>query len=201
MKVMRKHLILIVTTALLLTVARGGPGENNFNFIALRGEPVVSALSAIIVDERTGKVLWSKNPDAPRYPASTTKIMTAMLLIELCRPNEFITAPADVEKVTEASLNLKPGEKISVKDMVYALMIRSANDGAYSVARHISGSVESFAELMNSRAFELGCTGTSLKNPHGLNNKDHVTTARDLAIMARAAMKYPEFRQAVNSRK
>lgn len=165
------------------------------------GDPVVSAASAIVIDAETGKVLWSKDPDTPRYPASTTKIMTALLMIERCKPADVIVAPKDVDTVKEASMNLKPGEKITVGDMLYAVMLRSANDGCYAVARHIGGSVEGFSKLMNERARQLGCANTNFNNPNGLNDPDHTTTARDLAIIAREAMKRPEFRAVAKAQK
>ncbi|HWA83482.1 MAG TPA: D-alanyl-D-alanine carboxypeptidase family protein [Fimbriimonadaceae bacterium] len=167
---------------------------------ALAGAQVqVSAESAIIIDAESGKVLWQKNADVSRFPASTTKIMTALLLIEHCTPDEVITAPPDIEKVGDASMHLKPGEKITAGDMLYALMLRSANDGCVAVADHISGSVAKFADLMNARAKELGCTNTHFHNPNGLNDDLHTTTAHDLALIARAAMRYPAFEQAVRT--
>lgn len=161
--------------------------------------PVVSALSAIIVDDKTGKVLWSKDSDTPRFPASTTKIMTGLLLAERCKPDDIIVAPEDVQTVTESSMHLKPGERVRARDMLYALMLRSANDGCYAVAMHISGSVEKFAALMNARAKEMGCLHTHFHNSNGLNDPQHTISARDLACIARTAMKNPWFRETVGT--
>lgn len=161
----------------------------------------VSAKTAIVIDASSGKVLWGKNPDSSMYPASTTKIMTGLLLVEHCKPTDVITAPADIETVKESSMHLKPGEKVTAHDMLYAIMLRSANDGCYAIAKHISGSVEAFAKLMNERARQVGCTNTHFHNPNGLNDLDHTTTAHDLALMARAAMMYPEFREVVRTYK
>jgi D-alanyl-D-alanine carboxypeptidase (penicillin-binding protein 5/6) len=161
----------------------------------------VSAESATVIDAESGKILWQKNPDVSRFPASTTKIMTAMLLLEHCTPDEIITAPADIDKVTDASMHLKPGEKISAEDMLYALMLRSANDGCVAVAIHIAGSVPKFVDMMNQRAKELGCTNTHFNNPNGLNDDKHTTTAHDLSVIARAAMRYPAFAAAVRTYK
>jgi D-alanyl-D-alanine carboxypeptidase (penicillin-binding protein 5/6) len=161
----------------------------------------VSSESATVIDAASGKVLWSRNGDEELYPASTTKIMTALLLMEHCTPDEVIVAPGDVQKVREASMNLKPGERVRAKDMLYALMLRSANDGCYAVACHISGSVPAFADLMNQRAKELGCTHTHFNNPNGLNDPLHYTTAHDLALIARKAMEYPQFRDIVKTEK
>jgi D-alanyl-D-alanine carboxypeptidase (penicillin-binding protein 5/6) len=98
-------------------------------------------------------------------------------------------------------MHLKPGERITVRDMLYAIMLRSANDGCYAVAKHISGSVEAFSKLMNERARQVGCTRTHFHNPNGLNDPDHTTTAHDLALIARAAMMHPEFREVVKTYK
>lgn len=161
----------------------------------------VSAPSAIVIDATSGKVLWQKDADESRFPASTTKIMTALLLIEHCLPDDVITAPADVEKVKEASMHLKPGEKVTVRNMLYAMMLRSANDGCYAVAMHIAGSVEAFAKMMNDRAKQIGCTNTHFHNPNGLNDPQHTTTAHDLALIGREAMRYPIFREVVKTYK
>lgn len=163
--------------------------------------PVVTAQSAIVIDELSGRVLWEKNANVVRFPASTTKILTALLLLEHTLPSDVITAPKDVDKVGQASLHLKPGEKVTAQDMLYALMLRSANDACYAVARHISGTQEAFAAKMNARAREIGATKTNFVNPHGLNDPKHVTTAHDLALIAREAMKHPEFREVARTRK
>jgi serine-type D-Ala-D-Ala carboxypeptidase (penicillin-binding protein 5/6) len=161
----------------------------------------VTAKSAIIVDAESGKVLWQKDPFTPRYPASTTKIMTALLLVEHCQPADWIVGPKGVDKVEPSSMNMRVGEKVSARGMLYALMLRSANDGCVAVAHHISGSVPAFAKLMNQRAKEIGCLNTNFNNPNGLNDKKHTTTAFDLALMAREAMKYEDFRLAVRTQK
>ena len=161
----------------------------------------VSAKSAIAIDASSGKVLWDKDADTSMFPASTTKIMTGLLLVERCKATDVIVAPADIEKIKEASMHLKPGEKVSAHDMLYAMMLRSANDGCYAVATHISGSVEAFAKLMNERAKQIGCTHTHFHNPNGLNDPEHTTSAHDLAMIAAEAMKYKEFRDAVKTYK
>lgn len=161
----------------------------------------VTADSAIIIDAQSGKVLWGKDQETPRYPASTTKIMTAMLLIEHCTPDEVITAPAECEKVEGASLHLKAGEQITAGEMLYGLLLRSANDACVAVADHISGSVPAFVQLMNQRAKQIGCKNTHFDNPNGLNDDAHTISAYDLALIAREAMKYPAFRDVVSIRR
>ena len=116
----------------------------------------LGAKSAIIVEASTGIPVFEKDADAKRFPASTTKIMTALLLLERTRPSEVIFAPEDVETVTGSSLHLKPFEAVTAHDLLFALMVRSANDGAYAIARHVPGSVEKFAELRNEKAKALG---------------------------------------------
>ena len=167
--------------------------------LALGKGPDVTAASAIVMDADSGKVLFQKNANVPRFPASTTKVMTSLLLVEKVLPEEQIVAPSDVESITGSKMHLKPGEKVPAKDMLYALMLRSANDGCYAVALHIAGSVPAFAKLMNQRAQEIGCTHTNFHNPNGLNDPQHLTTAHDLALIAREAMKYPEFQDAVKT--
>ena len=159
----------------------------------------VTAKSAIIVDEETGQILFEKAAHTPRYPASTTKIMTGMLLLEHCQPSEWIVAPKGVDKIERSSMNLRVGEKVSARGMLYAIMLRSANDGCVAIAHHISGSVPEFSKLMNKRAREIGCLNTTFNNPNGLNDKKHLTTAYDLSLMAREAMKYAEFREVVKT--
>lgn len=157
----------------------------------------VSAKSAVILDAESGEVLWAKDAETPRYPASTTKIMTALLLIEHAKPDDVIVAPADIESVKESSMHLKPGERVTAHDMLYALLLRSANDGCVAVADHVAGSVPAFAAMMNARARELGCTHTHFDNPNGLNDTKHTISAHDLALIAREAMRHPEFREVV----
>ncbi len=157
----------------------------------------VAAPSAVIIDAESGEVLWSKDSDHARFPASTTKIMTALLLIEKCDPDDIITAPKGIETVKESSMHLVAGETVTARDMLYALLLRSANDGCVAVADHISGSVPEFVSLMNQRARQLGCTNTHFDNPNGLNDNVHTISAHDLAIIAREAMSHPEFADVV----
>ncbi|MBW7927852.1 MAG: D-alanyl-D-alanine carboxypeptidase [Fimbriimonadaceae bacterium] len=155
--------------------------------------PTVTALSAIAMDAETGRVLFEKDADAIRYPASTTKVMTALLMIERLDHQKWYAAPKEVETVTGSSLYMKPGERLRGYDLIQAVMLRSANDAAVTGAVHISGSVEKFCQLMNERAKALGCENTHFNNPHGLNDDLHTTTARDLALITREAIKNPLF--------
>lgn len=161
----------------------------------------VSAVSYVAVDEESGVVLFEHDAGAKRFPASTTKIMTALILLEKCKLDDTVKAPEDCEFVGESSMHLEPGEKIKVKDLLYCILLRSANDGCQIAAIHVSGSEVKFAALMNARARQLGCTDTHFTNPHGLHDPNHYTTARDLALIAREAMKWDEFRTIVGTYK
>ena len=191
---------LTLPTALLLLcplAGAAGPKPAPLPLLPLPG--ALGAKSAIAIDAASGKVLWSKSPDVPRYPASTTKIMTGLLLAERCAPDDVIIAPWDVALVKESSMHLRPKERLTARDMLAALMLRSANDGCYAVAVHLAGSVPKFSDMMNARAREIGCTGTHFHNPNGLNDPQHFTTAHDLALIGREAMRNPLFAKTVGT--
>ena len=163
--------------------------------------PEVSAKAAILMDAESGTVIFERSAHALRQPASTTKIMTGLLALEKIPAGTMISAPGDIEKVGESSLHLKPGETLTREDALFALLLRSANDMAHTLAVHIAGSDAAFAKLMNERAAAIGCKNTSFVNPHGLPNDKHLTTAYDLALIAREAMKNDFFRKIVGTHK
>jgi D-alanyl-D-alanine carboxypeptidase (penicillin-binding protein 5/6) len=166
----------------------------------LSKDPIISAPSSILIDADTGQVLWEKNADVRRYPASTTKILTGLLLAESTQPEDVITCTnKSITQIEPSSLHIKPWEKFTSKDLLYGVMLRSGNDGAVVIAEHVSGSVPKFAERMNARARELGATSSNFVNPNGLPDPDHYTTARDLAIIARGALENPRFADAVGT--
>ncbi len=173
-----------------------------FNPKDLSKVPVISGPSAILIDADTGQVLWEKNADVRRAPASTTKIMTGLLLVERTQPTDIITCmDPNITRIEESSLHIKPWEKFTSKDLMYGLMLRSANDGAVVIAQHLAGSVPAFAQMMNERARQCGATNTNFVNPNGLPSKEHYTTARDLSLIAREALKNPRFEDAVGTPK
>jgi len=166
------------------------------------GAPLaVQAKSAIILDAATRAVLWEKDADALRYPASTTKIVTALVAFDHTKPEDRIKAPEDTETITGSSLHLRPGESLSAEEMLWSAMLRSANDACHAIAVHIAGSEQAFVVLMNEKAARLGAKNTHFCNPHGLPNRAHVTTARDLALIAASAMEIPEFQAMVKARR
>ena len=164
--------------------------------------PTVNAPVALLIDMGTGKVLYDKNSHERRYPASTTKIMTAILTLENCNLTDIAKVSYDAifsvpSGYTNANLQLD--EELSVEDLLYALLIPSANDAANVLAEHIGGSIESFASMMNSKALELGCTDTNFVNPNGVHDENHYSTAYDLALMGRYAMQNDIFRKIVTT--
>ncbi|MDR3404503.1 MAG: D-alanyl-D-alanine carboxypeptidase [Chthoniobacter sp.] len=164
------------------------------------GELQLDAWGAIVLDALTGKVLYEKNADAPQYPASTTKIMTALLVIEEGNLDQEVVCDLEDSKVGESSLELKPGQHYTRRQMLYGLMLKSANDVAHALGRDNAGSIEAFADKMTRRAKELGAQNTHFANPNGLHDPSHYTTPHDLALIARAAMQQPFFRQVVGTR-
>lgn len=156
--------------------------------------PVVAAEGAVLLDCRTGQVLFGKNEDTQFYPASITKVMTALLTIENCSLQDTVTFSQAATTNLESgavTLDLTAGDQLTVEQCLYALLLKSANEVANGLAEHISGSVSAFADKMNARAAQLGCTGTHFANPNGLNNAAHLTTPHDMALIARAAYADP----------
>lgn len=155
--------------------------------------PEVNGDGAIVMDATTGEVLYSKNPDTKYPPASTTKTLTALITLEKCNLNDVVTVSNIPPYVEGSKIGLFPGEQITVWNLLNGLLIESGNDCAEALAEHISGSIGNFAELMNRRATELGCTETHFVNPHGLYDDNHRTSPRDLTIILRELIKHPEF--------
>ncbi|MBT9774990.1 D-alanyl-D-alanine carboxypeptidase [Clostridium sp. MCC353] len=157
-------------------------------------EPVVAAEGAVLLNAGTGEVLFEKNGNTRFYPASITKLMTALLTLENCGLTDTVTFSSTATTNMEAgsvSLKITEGDKLSVKDCLYGLLLKSANEIGNGLAEHIAGSNKNFADMMNSRAKALGCTNTNFANPHGLNNSNHYTTPYDMALIAREAFKNP----------
>src|SRR5580692_2901126 len=163
------------------------------------GAPNIVAQSAAVIDSYTGEFLFVKNENALEYPASSTKILTALLVIEAGDLDKSVTVDLSDTKVEPSNLELKPGEQYTRRQLLYGLMLKSANDVALALARDNAGSVQAFADKMNLRARELGALSSNFENPHGLHNKNHYTTPHDLALIATAAMQQPLFRRIVST--
>ena len=155
----------------------------------------ISSEAAILMDASTGQVLFQKNMNEIMYPASITKIMTGLLVMESCDSCEMVTVTETAVDLPAGSsyIALTPGERLSVKDAMYALMLPSANDAANALAEHVSGSQSAFSDLMTRRAREIGARNTSFTNAHGLPDKNHMTTAYDMALITREALKNEAF--------
>lgn len=158
----------------------------------------IQAESGIVIDADTGTVLWGHNIHNQYFPASITKIMTALIVIENCDLNEIVTFSHNAVFNVEAgssNAGINEGDQLSVKDCLYALLLKSANEAANALAEHVADSTEAFADLMNEKAKELGCTDTHFANPSGLNNPEHYTSTYDMALIARAAFLNPTFEE------
>lgn len=160
----------------------------------------VSAQKAILVDGNTGRVLYEKNADSRSLIASTTKIMTALVVCEQCNVLDRMRIPKEAVGIEGSSMYLQEGEVLTVQDLLYGMMLHSGNDAATALAIYCGGTVEGFAELMNDKAQVLGMTGSHFTNPHGLDAPEHYSTARDLAILATEAMKNPVFATTVSAK-
>ena len=164
-------------------------------------EVATSAKACIIIDEASGRVLLSHNAETPLPMASTTKVMTALLAIERGNLGDPVTCSRNAFGVPGTSIYLSQGETLSLRDMLYGLMLASGNDAAVAIAEHIGGTAEEFCRMMTARAAELGCQNTVFLTPHGLPCDGHYTTAHDLALIARQAMTQPLFREIVSTRR
>jgi serine-type D-Ala-D-Ala carboxypeptidase (penicillin-binding protein 5/6) len=169
------------------------------NRVGGQQDPSVVAESAALLDTFTGEFLYTKNEDAREYPASATKILTALIVIEAGDLDKMVKVELPDTKVEPSSLDLKAGEQYPRRQLLYGLLLKSANDVALALARDDAGSVEAFVEKMNRRAVELGAASSHFTNPHGLHDPDHYTTAHDLAVIARAAMQQPFLREIVST--
>lgn len=160
--------------------------------------PDTYSSACLLMEESTGKILYSKNANSIMYPASTTKIMTAILTLENCKLSD--TAVVSHNAVFSipsgySTASLVEGEVLTIEQLLNVLLIPSANDAAVVLAEHIAGSVEAFSDMMNSKAVELGCLNTHFVNPNGIHNENHYSTAYDLALIGKYAMQFPTFKE------
>ncbi|MBV7507186.1 D-alanyl-D-alanine carboxypeptidase [Bacillus sp. sid0103] len=161
----------------------------------------VSAASAVLIEQKSGRILYEKDAHTKRRIASITKIMTAKLAIESGKMNQYVKVSEQATRAEGSSVYLKPGEKIKLKDLVYGLMLRSGNDTAVAIAEYVGGSVEGFVYLMNQKAKEIGMLNTHFSNPHGLDDhEEHYSTAYDMAILMRYAMQDKTFKKISGTR-
>ncbi|GAB1476046.1 D-alanyl-D-alanine carboxypeptidase family protein [Bacillota bacterium] len=188
---MRKTISLIIIIIIMLVNSSG------FSY----GAPELQLIgqSAILIDATTGKILYEKNSHVQHYPASTTKIMTGILALENLKLTDKVDIDAETPFTEGSRIYLLEGEDVTVEDVMFGMMLESANDSAVALAKKISGSVEEFAVLMNKKAQEMGALDTNFVNPNGLHDDTHLSTAYDLAMMAKYAMKNSAFRDFVST--
>ncbi|MGB9802564.1 D-alanyl-D-alanine carboxypeptidase family protein [Desulfofundulus sp.] len=163
-------------------------------------QPQTLAKAALLMDARNGQVLYQKSATLPMYPASTTKILTAIIALEHSRLDDVVTVPREATLVEGSSIGLQEGERLTMEDLLYALLLSSANDAAVAIADHVAGSVPAFAALMNQKARSIGARASNFQNPSGLPDPRHYTTAYDMALITRYAMQNPTFRAIVSTR-
>lgn len=157
----------------------------------------VSARYACVIDAQTGRVLYEKNAYDRHSMASTTKIMTALLALENTKENEIVTVSKNAAGTEGSSIYLSAGEKLKMETLIYGLMLNSGNDAAIAIAEHVGGNVDTFAQMMTDRAHALGAKNTQFKNPNGLDEEGHYTTAYDLVLITRTALLNPRFSEIV----
>ena len=170
-------------------------------FTSTISEPTTFSDACLLMEQSTGAILYSKNADSKMYPASTTKIMTAILTLENCKLTDTAIASHNAifsVPVGYSHANIQEGEELTVEQLLNVLLIPSANDAAFVLAEHIAGSVDAFSEMMNNKAKELGCTNTHFVNPNGIHDENHYSTAHDMALIGKYAMQFETFRNIVS---
>lgn len=176
--------------------------ENCINEVAknISGEPTINSRKAIVYDRKSKRILYGKNEKVKCAMASTTKIMTATVVLENAKLSDEVTISAKAGGTGGSRLGLKKGDKITLNDLLYGLMLRSGNDAAVAIAEHVGGSVKGFADMMNKKAQELGLNDTNFVTPHGLDNSKHYTTAFELAKLTDYALQNEKFAQIVGTK-
>ncbi|MEW5922079.1 MAG: D-alanyl-D-alanine carboxypeptidase family protein [Bacillota bacterium] len=159
----------------------------------------ISAEAAVLLDWNSGRILYARKPHLPKPMASTTKIMTAILALEMGTLDELVVTSPRAASTGGSSIWLEEGEEKTLEELLYGLMLRSGNDAAVAIAEHIAGKENSFAEIMTRRARDLGARNTSFRNPHGLHHEEHYTTAYDLSLIAAHAMGISKFKEIITT--
>ncbi len=190
-----KKVIMVLLTILIIS------NSMTVSFAEMDKGPSLNAKAAVLINASTGEVLYNKNMNQKMYPASTTKIMTALLVLENLDLSSTVTIDKETAETGECQINLIEGEKVTVEQLLYALLLKSANDAAVALAKEVDGSIPAFADRMNARAKELGAQNTNFVTPNGLHDDNHYTTAYDLAMITKEAMKNNEFRKIVTTLK
>ena len=170
------------------------------NIVVLAEEPKVNAISAVVVDGDTGRILWGKNENKPMAMASTTKIMTALVALENSDVTKETTVSKNATLASPVKMHLSVGEKMTIEQLLYAMMLQSYNDSAVAVAEAVGGSVEKFCAMMNEKAKEIGCNDTVFETPNGLDKGNHHSTAEDMSKIGVYALKNQKLMEIMNTR-
>lgn len=165
----------------------------------ISAEPKINSRAAIVYERNTNTILYEKNSNDIRPMASTTKIMTAIVALQNANLNDVVTVSKKAAWTGGSTVGLNTGDKITIHDLLYALMLKSGNDSAVTIAETIGGSIEGFADMMNKKAAELGLCCTHFVTPHGLDSNEHYTSAKDLALLTNYALSIPKFRDIVKT--
>jgi D-alanyl-D-alanine carboxypeptidase (penicillin-binding protein 5/6) len=199
MKKLSIFLVLILVIQMLTVNVFADTSGTSICDTTQTNQPSVTARSAILMDANSGEILYSKNIDAKRYPASITKIMTTLVAIENCdslyESHTYSENAINSIEPGSSQIYILPGETLTLEESLYAIMLESANEACNGVAEHIGGSIKGFVAMMNQKAQELGCKNTHFMNPNGLHNDKHYVTARDMALITKAALQNETFRK------
>lgn len=187
--------LMIIMSVIIVFLSPNKTPQNSF---AIAGNTISSE---IVIDVYSGRILYQKNKDEKMFMASTTKILTAICIIENCNLDDVVMVKKETTGIEGSSIYLVEGEKLTVKELLYGLMLRSGNDCAETLAVFCSGSISDFAILMNETAKKIGAYNSNFVNPHGLHDDNHYTTAYDLGLISAHAMKNSAFREIVGTKK
>ncbi len=189
---MNKLAICIILNMMLILLLPG--------FSQAAEPPQITATGAALIDKETGQILYAKNGDTKRPPASLTKVLTGIIVIENSKLDEIVVTSKKAAYQEGSSIYLIPGEKLTVKEMLYGILLASGNDAAVALAEHVGGSVEEFAKMMNAKAKEIGAKNSNFVNPSGMPAENHYSTALDLAKIMRYAMQNDIFREIISTK-
>ncbi|MGA2193187.1 MAG: D-alanyl-D-alanine carboxypeptidase family protein [Nitrospirota bacterium] len=192
MKFLRRSVVLVLPALLVLALASSGMAQDDDMGITAKG--------AVVMDADTGKVIISRSPDYKLPPASTTKVMTAIITLEKARLTDTFRVSRTAADTAPSKVYLRPGDQVTVEALLYAVLLKSANDGAVTLAEGIAGSEDAFARMMTEKAHEIGALNTHFSNASGLPADDHYTTAMDLALILRYAMHDPRFMEIASTK-
>ena len=193
---MKRYIFVVILVALCLCLA----GVTLSQVVNAEVGFVTSAQSAVVMEQSSHRVLFAKNSNAHLPMASTTKIVTALTVLNHVNLNDVVEVSPKAVGIEGSSIYLRAGEHLTVRELLYGLMLRSGNDSAVALALHVAGSVEAFAEMMNETASKYGCTDSHFVNPHGLHDDNHYTSAHDLGVLTCVAMENSDFRDIVSTK-